>query len=266
MKKRNLVLLILLVLLVAVFAIWLVFFKTPAEKPLDIQAEIVKCEKEKAYFQAQCFQDLAIKAKDPDLCKRVSDIKDVGYEQSSYIIHEGVCLALVSQKLNYDATLCERVKADADQYELCTGYAAQLHATNTKNPEFCEVVDHGNMWYGNCLAGSVAKEPDIGVCDKASGHYKNVCRDQAYMNLADENQDISYCDKVEESSSVAICKANRAKDAGDLNICHTLGSDKSMCICYNMYFDELNDGACGALGDETQKANCQRCVKINLFK
>jgi len=271
MKKRNIFILILVIIVaVAAITVWWVFFRNsagiPVEKPLDVQAEIIKCEKEKAYFKAQCFQDLAVKAKNPDLCKRVSDIKDVGYEGSNYIIHEGVCLALVSEQLNYDISLCDRVKDDKDQFELCTGYSAQLHAKAVRDPKFCEILDHKNMWYGNCLAASVVKEADISVCDKATGFYKEVCRDQAYMNLMNDNKDISYCDKVKNSSNLAVCKANYAKDVGDLNICGTLGSDKSMCICYNMYFEQINENVCNDLSDSTQNANCKKCLKMNLFK
>lgn len=280
MKKRNLFI-FLLVLVLVLFLLWWFWLRTssdelavgPAEEPAqeeltqeNIQEEILKCEKEKAYFQAACFKELAVRAKDPELCERVSDIQDVGYEDSQYIIHEGVCLALVAKQLDFDVSLCEQVASESDQYELCTGYVAQLHTDDDKDPSHCENVDHGNIWYGNCLASSVVEPGDVGICDKAEGFYVEVCRDQAYINLATDKEDLSYCDSVREGSNKAMCVAGYAERVDDLSACHGLGSDKNICVCYNMYFDELSEEICDELSDGEQVANCQKCLNLDLFE
>lgn len=279
MKKKYLILVIVLVLIAVL--IWFLFFRAqeagvdepvidePVSEELtseQVQEEILKCEKEKAYFQASCFKDLAIRAKDPDLCARVSDIKDVGYESSQYIIHEGVCLALVAKELDYDVSLCERVEAEADQHELCVGYVAQLHSKEDRDSSYCEGLSKDNIWYANCLAASVTDVSQIGICDQAKGFYKEVCRDQAHIELMLYHNELSYCDSVDEPSNRAVCVASYAEHNDDLSLCHTLGSDKHVCICYNMYFDELNQEACDGLTDPAQIDKCQLCLNMDLFK
>lgn len=232
----------------------------------QIKEETLKCEKEKAYFQANCFKELAIKAKDPSLCKRVSSVEDKGYETSTLFIHEGVCLALVAKELDYNLSICDQVKENEDQYSLCTGYTRQLHANKLKDPSVCEEIDHNDTWYANCLANSVDSEDDLKICDKVSNEgNKYLCQDQAWEVLAILKDKVEYCDKSVTTSNREICIGAYAKKYEKLDLCNTMDSEKNICICYNVYFDELNQNTCTTLSDQ-QKTNCEKCLNSDFFR
>ncbi len=232
----------------------------------EIAIEIEACEKETAYFQSSCFSDLAELAKDPDLCDRVEDITDEGYGDSSYFIHKGVCLAQVAKAMDYDYSLCDRVSDNQEYYDLCIGNIAVGEAGELDDPEVCEILGDGHEWYEDCLAETINSEDEIGICDLVSDEWdRDTCVNLGYVNLSVQNEDISYCDEIDSSVMQLICVGSYADHFDDLSICHDLQEDNDVCVCYNMYFDEVTDEVCAELTDDEQKSTCDMCKGLSLF-
>jgi len=291
MEKRNIIIVVLLLIIlggVLAYKFLVVVPETPVQEseniivevedeaevlpeltPEEVEVELEECKKQTAYFQSDCFEDLAVKAKDPDICDNVEDIQEEGYGGNDKLfVNKGVCLAYVANELDYDFELCERVKDVTEQYETCYGIIAQKKAGEEGDIQICEdLVEKSYDWYDNCLAATVEEEEDLVVCDRLGEDLEiEDCKNIAYLNLAMEKEDMEFCNKIDSSALTSFCVGTYAKHAEDLSVCDTFDADQSLCVCYNVYFDELNEEICEDLESDVQIENCNKCMNLNLFQ
>ena len=232
----------------------------------EIQEEIVKCEKETIYFQGECYTDLATLVRDPEICDKVEEIYDAGYQESKSFVHKGVCLGNVAEEMDYDFSLCDVIE-DTGQFDTCMMIIANGKASETYDINDCDVVKYNSNSYANCLAATVRDHEDTTVCDLTENDsYRDTCVSIAYQRMSKIYESVDYCSKIEQSALADFCVGSYAKHFEDLSVCDTLGSDQSICVCYNMYFDEVNEEVCGNIETNEQKSSCNRCVELNLFK
>ncbi len=241
----------------------------PEEEELtedEIAVEIEECEKQTVYFQSECFVDLAVLTKDPEICDRVEDIEDAGYESSAYFTNPGVCFGRVGSVTEYDYDLCEEVSYNQDYYDICNGLIAMNEAEDLDDPGVCDRLGDDHGWFGDCLSETIDDESELEICDRVPDELdQETCRNSAYIDLTIDNEDISYCEKIDSSIMKAICQGTYAKHFEDLSVCDGFDSDTNTCVCYSMYFEELNDEACESVSDEGQKSTCYMCKDMDLW-
>ncbi|MEK9175334.1 MAG: hypothetical protein AAB795_01950 [Patescibacteria group bacterium] len=96
-------------------------------------------------------------------------------------------------------------------------------------------------------AAEVIKQGDIAKCDSFDGKviegvdYGAVCRNNISTNLATQNLDPSYCDKLDETMmSVLDCKRTvvqaKLQKTGDVTICNFWTDESMKANCVNFYW------------------------------
>lgn len=273
-KKSKLGITILVIVAVAVIVLLLLFGTKGCSSDEvvltedDIQQRIEECEKETDYFQAKCYQYLAADAKDPSYCDKVAEIRAEGFGDSNLYTTEAVCLGYVGSKMDYDYLLCDGVVDNQEYYDNCMGMIAKAEATDLHDPSICDdVLGLGHEWYSQCIAATVESEDELEICDvfEDDAYDKGFCLNLGYRSLSIVKEDVEYCYKITSSATQLFCVGSYADHFDDLDVCHDMESNDDMCVCYNVYFDEINEEICEGLPSLSQQEACRICMDMDLY-
>lgn len=106
-----------------------------------------------------------------------------------------------------DAWYCEKIN-NSDSSKSCKIHVYYNKALTDNNKEVCNSIDDKtlqNDCKNNLVISKALKDKDEKSCNDFTWD-KNICTDQINMNLARENKDVSYCEKIITKPKKDDCK------------------------------------------------------------
>ncbi len=116
-------------------------------------------------------------------------------------------------------------------------------------------------------AAEIIKTNDFNRCQEIENQiYRTVCINNIALNLAEEKQDISYCQKLDDKLiSIASCERQvllkKSQDKEDINICNETENSKIQKECEGSFWPSLaikkkEINLCDNISTEQEKNSC----------
>jgi len=122
-------------------------------------------------------------------------------------------------------------------------------------------------------AAEIIKTKNFDSCTEIENElYRTVCINNIALNLAEETQDISYCQRLDDKLvSVANCERNvlleKSLDKEDIGICDETSNSEVQKVCQDVFWQSLalekgDSSVCEGAGEEEER---NACFDIYLF-
>lgn len=104
----------------------------------------------------------------------------------------------------------------------------------------------------------LAKIINVSLCNNIKDiEEKEFCFVYIYIELAVEEKDIGYCDKITHINAVDNCFSEMAVVLQDYSLCEKKVSEKNRMYCYSIFAESMNDYIlCGNITDIAYKNKC----------
>lgn len=186
------------------------------------------------------YLSLAIDQRNISLCDKISDptLKQMCLDQlqmilSRYAKSADDCSVIASETLRQQCEDNFFLKSSAEtlSIESCdnitdSDLANQCKKTVTKN---IEVVEQSKQAAANATVTKTLQEVLV-LCDKLTGGRATTCKDSIYPQLAFDEKDLGYCDKMSTESKTDECQKEQGERLNEYYLRQALASrDKTFC-------------------------------------
>lgn len=186
------------------------------------------------------YMSVAVDRKDASYCEKIADasLKQMCFDQVSMLLAHSAdsaddCSSISSEILRKQCEDNYYLKSSARELDLdgCSNIsdpllAQQCQQTVTKN---IEVIEQSKVAAENA---HIVKSPQeiLVMCNELSENKATLCKDAVYPQLAFDEKDLSYCDKISDSVRAQECKTDLTEQINTYYLRQAIASnDKSIC-------------------------------------
>lgn len=195
-------------------------------------------------LKTQCYNKIymsaAVDSKDPALCEKISDaaLKQMCLDQVQMIVSRYAksaqdCAVISSAPLRKQ---CEdnfylQASAKSLNMEGCNNIAnsqllEQCKTTVTKN---LQVMEQSKKAAENATVAKTLRDI-LALCDDLTGSKTTACKDAVYPQLAFDEKDLTYCDRISDADKADECRKNQGDKINAYYLRQSLASsDKTLC-------------------------------------
>ncbi|MBI5159401.1 hypothetical protein HY992_04735 [Candidatus Micrarchaeota archaeon] len=125
-------------------------------------------------------------------------------------------------------------------------------AFKRENATICRKLSESKKM--DCYSGLATLKEDAAICD-AAGTQKNYC----YLTYSQNNEDVTACDKITDSSMKDSCYSQYASRAGDAAFCEKIKMANNKDNCYsNLASSQCDSSYCDKIINSNMKEQCAR--------
>lgn len=195
-------------------------------------------------LRTHCYNRLymtqAVDSKDPSICEKISDaaLKQMCMDQVQMIVSRFAksatdCSVISSELLRKQ---CEdnfymQSSAKSLSVEGCNSISdpqllAECKKTVTSN---LQIVEKSKVAAQNASVSKTLRDI-LALCDDLTGTKATTCKDSIYPQLAFDEKDLTYCDKISDSTVVSQCRKDQGDKINAYYLRQSLASnDKTLC-------------------------------------
>jgi len=204
------------------------------------QCDILNNEALKAQCYDKVYMTMAVDEKDPSICEKIKDtgLKQMCLDQVQMIISRyaetaddcsSISSALLRQQCEDNFYMYN--SAETLNIEQCdsisdSNLSDKCKKTVTKN---IEVIEQSKQAALNATETKSLQDILV-LCNDLTGNKSTSCKDAVYPQLAFDQKDLSYCDRMSDDLAVSQCRKEQGDKLNTYYLRQSLASsDKDLC-------------------------------------